>query len=113
MFIVKEKNIYVDLYDMSTLKKSHTGSQGWRSKRSSIKMSQCRNGPCPKSLLLCNYLIIIRYVKRHFAYKIRDLFHLDVSNYSNFGDMDRERLPAKICEFVETFLPVDLYLSLT
>ena len=23
--------------------------------------------------------------------------------------MNRERLPAKLCEFVETFLPVDLY----
>ena len=27
--------------------------------------------------------------------------------------MNRERLPAKICEFVETFLPVDLYSSPT
>ena len=24
--------------------------------------------------------------------------------------MNRERMPAKICKFVETFLPVDLYL---
>ena len=27
--------------------------------------------------------------------------------------MNRERLPAKICEFVEIFLPVDMYSSPT
>ena len=64
------------------------------------------NGP-----LLCNYLKIVRFFYRHFDYKIRIFLHLNVTNNTNFGDVNRERLLATICEFVETLLPVDLYSS--
>ena len=40
-------------------------------------------------------------------------FSFEVINNTNFGGMNRERLHAKVCEFVDTFLPVDLYSSPT
>ena len=71
-----------------------------------------KNGP-----LLWSYLKIFRFFYRHFDYKISlfvcFFFHSDFTNNPNFGVMNTERMPAKICKFVETFLPVDLYLSPT
>ena len=69
--------------------------------------------------LLWSYLKIIRFFYRHFDYKISlfvcvcFFFFSDVTNNTNFGVMNSERMPAKICKFVETFLPVDLYSSST
>ena len=69
-----------------------------------------KNGP-----LLWSYLKIIRFFYRHFDYKISlfVFFYSDFTNNTNFGVMNSERMPAKICKFVETFLPVDLYSSPT
>ena len=70
--------------------------------------------------LLWSYLKIIRFFYRHFDYKISlfvclffFFFHSDFTINTNFGVMNSERMPAKICKFVETFLPVDLYSSPT
>ena len=40
-------------------------------------------------------------------------FYSDFTNNRNFGDMNIERMPGKICKCVEPFLPVDLYSSPT
>ena len=82
-------------------------------------MAQFQNGPRAETahikngLLLWSYLKIITFFYRHFDYKIRFFFSLGCTNNTNFGDMNRERMPAKICKFVETFLPVNLYSSPT
>ena len=87
-------------------------------------MAQFQNGPRAETAhikngpLLWSYLKIIRIFYRHFDYKkkfcfVLLFFYLDVTNNPDFGDMNRERMPAKICKFVETFLPVDLYSSPT
>ena len=83
-------------------------------------MAQFQNGPRAETAhikngpLLLSYLKIIRFFYRHFDYKIRFFFfHSDFTNNTNFGVMNTERMPAKICKFVETFLPVDLYSSPT
>ena len=85
-------------------------------KRSSIKMAQFQNGPRAETAhikngpLLWRYLKIIRFFYRHFDYEIVFFFfHSDFTNNTNFGVMNTERMPAKICKFVVTFLPVDLY----
>ena len=75
------------------------------------EMAHIKNGP-----LLWSYLKIFRFFYRHFDYKISlfvCFFHSDFTNNPNFGVMNTERMPAKICKFVETFLPVDLYSSPT
>ena len=97
------------------------GQNGPLPKWSSIKMAQFQNGPRAETahikngpLLWC-YLKIIRFFDRHFDYKISlfVFFHSGFTNNTNFGVMNTERMPAKICKFVETFLPVDLYSSPT
>ena len=81
------------------------------SKWHSSKTAHIKNGP-----LLSSYLKIIRFFYRHFDYKISlfvwfFFFLSDFTNNMNFGVVNSERMPAKICKFVETFLPVDLYSS--
>ena len=96
------------------------GQNGPLPKRSCIKKTQFQNGPTAETAhinngsLLCSYLKIIRFFYRHFDYKISFLFfHSDVTYNTYFGDTNRERMPAKICKFVEIFLPFDLYSSPT
>ena len=95
------------------------GHNGPLPKRSCIKMTQFQNGPTTETAhinngsLLCSYLKIIRFFYRHFDYKISFFFHSDVTNNTYFGDMNRERMPAKICKFVEIFLPFGQYSSHT
>ena len=87
-----------------------------------MKMAQFQNGLRAETAhikndpLLWSYLKSIRFFYRHLDYKISlfvFFFHSDFTNNTNFGVMNTERMPAKICKFVETFLPVDLYSSPT
>ena len=94
------------------------GQNGPLPKRSCIKMTQFQNGPTAETAninngsLLFSYLKIIRFFLPHFDYIF--FFHSDVTNNTYFGDMNRrEKMPAKICKFVEIFLPFDLYSSPT
>ena len=92
------------------------GQNGPLPKRSCIKMTQFQNGPTAETAhinngsLLCSYLKIIRFF---FTVILISKYFSDVTNNTYFGDMNRERMPAKICKFVEIFLPFDLYSSPT